>query len=352
MSVKDEEKVYLELLQNAPKNQQSTATAQSQNALQNAEQSISTEYVGEADAKVDEAINKYLNGRGFNYNTADDEDYQNYVKEVRQNAQQARDISKRTATTLANGYSPTYADTVASEVYNSQLENITDAIPTFKNLAQQQYYNEQARQAEIANLYATQAQQEYSRNRDTVSDNKAFLDYLYNRYLTDTQSDVQQNADKASIYATQLSAALSNLAEAQSYDNQRYLYNTQSADNKATLAQQEYENNQKIEYQKAEDEYNARVAEEQAEQEAQEEDDSRVFKKRVNEFIEAYNLKEADYDFARNQIALGYYKGYISLAEVDYIANQLGVKSADIENMLDVIEKNGGTLERRYGGGN
>ena len=351
MSVKDEEKVYRELLQNAPNNQKSTATIQSQKALQNAENSISTEYTGKADAKVDEAINKYLNSRGFNYNTADDEDYQNYVAEVRQNAQQGRDISKRTANTLANGYAPTYADTVASEVYNSQLENITDAIPTFKNLAQQQYYNEQARQAEIANLYAQQAQQEYSRNRDTVNDNKAFLNYLYDRFITDTQSDVQQNADNASIYATQLNSAQSNLAEAQSYDNKRYLHNTQSADSKATLAQQERENAQKIAYQKAEDEYNARVAETKAQKKAQTKDDNRVFKKRVNDFIEAYNLKEADYDFAKNQIALGYYKGQISLAEVDYIANQLGVKSADIENMLDIIEKNGGTIERRYGGG-
>ena len=351
MSVKDEEKVYRELLQNSPQNQQSTATAQSQNAMQKAEQTIPTDYVGEADAKVDEAINKYLNGRGFKYNTADDVDYQNYVKEVRQNAQHSRDISKRTATTLSNGYAPTYADTVASEVYNSQLEDVTDAIPTFKNLAQQQHYNEQARQAEIANLYAQQAQQEYSRNRDTVNDNKAFLNYLYNRYLTDAQSDVQQNADKTSIYATQLNSAQNNLAEAQSYDNQRYLYNTQSADNRATLAQQEYENNQKIEYQKAEDEYNARVAETKAQQKAQQEEDNTVFKKRVNEFIKAYNLKEADYDFAKNQIALGYEKGHISLAEADYIANQLGIKYSDVANMMDIIEKNGGTLERRYGGG-
>lgn len=350
MSVKDEEKVYRELLQKLPQNQQSTATVESQKALQKAEQTIPTDYVGEADAKVDEAINQYLNGRGFKYNTADDVDYQNYVKEVRENAQQGRDISKKTTNQLANGYAPTYANTVASEVYNSQLENITDAIPTFKKFAQQQHYNEQARQTQIANLYAQQEQQEYNRHRDTVGDNKAFLDYLYNRYLTDTQSDVQQNANETSIYATQLNSAQNNLAEAQNFGNQRYLYNTQSADNRATLAQQEYENNQKIEYQKVEDEYNARVAEAKAQQKAQQEDNT-VFKKRVNEFIEAYNLKKADYDFAKNQIALGYYKGHISLAEVDYIAKQLGVKYADIENMLDTIEKNGGTLGRRYGGG-
>ena len=341
MSVKDEEKVYRELLQNAPKNQQSTATAQSQNALQSAENSISTVYTGKADAKVDEAINKYLNSRGFNYNTADDEDYQNYVAEVRQNAQQGRDISKKTATTLANGYTPTYADTVASEVYNSQLENITDAIPTFKNLAQQQNYNEQARQAEIANLYAQQAQQEYSRNRDTVNDNKAFLNYLYNRYLTDTQNDVQKNANEISLYATQLDSAQNNLAEAQSYDNQRYLYNTQSADNRATLAQQEYENNQKIAYQKAEDEYNARVEETKAELEKNE----RVFKKTVNDYIEAYDLKNASYDFVATQIAIGGLAGILTKYEMEEISKELGVNAEDVAIKTDLLEKE----DKKYG---
>lgn len=341
MSVKDEEKVYRELLQNAPNNQQSTATIQSQKALQNAENSISTEYTGKADAKVDEAINKYLNSRGFNYNTADDEDYQNYVAEVRQNALQGRDISKKTANTLANGYAPTYADTVASEVYNSQLENITDAIPTFKNLAQQQYYNEQARQAEIANLYAQQAQQEYSRNRDTVNDNKAFLNYLYDRFITDTQSDVQQNADNASIYATQLNSAQNNLAEAQSYGNKRYLYNTQSADNRATLAQQEYENNQKIEYQKAEDEYNARVAETKAELEKNE----RVFKKTVNDYIEAYDLKNASYDFVATQIAIGGLAGILTKYEMEEISKNLGVNAEDVAIKTDLLEKE----DKKYG---
>ena len=38
------------------------------------------EYTGGiADQKLDEAINKYLNSRGFNYNTADDPDYQAWV---------------------------------------------------------------------------------------------------------------------------------------------------------------------------------------------------------------------------------------------------------------------------------
>lgn len=365
MSVKDEEKVYNELMQNAPTAEQSASTLKSAAALQNAEQTgtMPTAYTGStADEKLDEAINKWLSSRGFNYNTANDKDYQTYVQQFKQNATKGRELSKQTATQLANGYNPTYADTVASEVYNQQLENVTNAIPTFKSLAEQQYNAEQTRQGNIANLYATQAQTDYSRYRNTVADNKNYLEYLYNRYATDRQSDVEQNANKASIYGSQLSATQNNLSEARSYNNQNYLYNTQSAESRANIAEQEYENNQKIAYDKAKAEYDAeqeRLAEEQAAREAEQkaeqklidEENERRYKRNGSKYIEAYNLKDANYEYQTTQLAIGYYKGYISLGEMDYIADELNINTSDIEAKLNTIEKNGGSVERRYGSG-
>lgn len=341
MAVYDEEKLYNELMNGAPSAEQSTATLNSAAALKEGESYAAPgEYTGGiADQKLDEAINKYLNSRGFNYNTADDPDYQAYVREYNENAKQGRELSRATAKTLANGYNPTYADTVSDEVYNSYMENVTDAIPKFKNLAAMENSGRENQLANAVNIYSTQAQKDYGRYRDTVGDKKNFLNYLYDRYATDRQSDVQQNADKASIYGTRLSSAQSNLENARSIDNQRYLYNTQSADNRAQLAQQERENQQKIEYMKAEDEYNAKVAaaKEQAKQEQQNNDNR--YERDLKDYIEAYNLKNAKYDYVTNQLAISYGKGVLTKGEVEYLTRKLKVNMDDVAEQADLWEK-------------
>lgn len=407
MSTRDEEIVYSQLMNNAPKAEASAVTLESEANLHNAEQSIvsTDDYSSTADAKLDSAINEWLNSRGFNYNTATDKDYQEYVKQFKQNAQTGRQLSKQTAKTLANGYNPTYADAVASEVYNQQMENITDAIPTFKNLATQQYNAEQAKLGNVVNLYSNESQRDYNRYRDTVSDNKNFLNYLYDRYATDRQSDIENDAYNASIYDTKLSAAQSNLAEARNYDNQRYLYDTQSADNVAQIAEQEYENNQKINYEKALDEYEAKITEQEDKKngtknanaifagmkskddfdkvsfdskgviDEEDIDDSEkifddsgivtyeVYAKEyidnqfalgnidkdekdylyqkagitgesssyynsgiADSFISAYSLDRANDDYIKTQLAIGYEKGQIGLADVQYIKNKFNIK--------------------------
>lgn len=345
MAVYDEEKLYNELMNGAPSAEQSIATQNSAAALKSGEgYAAPGEYTGGiADQKLDEAINKYLNSRGFNYNTADDPDYQAYVREYNENAKQGRGLSRATAKTLANGYNPTYADTVSDEVYNSYMENVTDAIPQFKNLAALENSGRENQLANAVNIYSTQAQKDYGRYRDTVGDKKNFLNYLYDRYATDRQSDVQQNADKASIYSTRLSSAQSNLENARSVDNQRYLYNTQSADNRAQLAQQELENQQKIAYMKAEDEYNAKVAaakekaKEQAKQEQQNNDNR--YERDLKDYIEAYNLEDAKYDYVTNQLAISYGKGVLTKGEVEYLTRKLKVNMDDVAKQADLWEK-------------
>jgi hypothetical protein len=262
MATTTEYELYNQLMNSAPNASTSADTAASEAALSAAENSItpSTYNGGGADARLDAAINAYLNQRGFNYNTANDKDYQSYVQQYKENAAKGRELSKNTATQLANGYTPTYANAVASEVENAYLENISDAFPTFKNLAAQEYSAEQSKLANAVDIYNTQASTAYDRNRDTVSDQKNFLNYLYDRYVTDKQSDVENNSNLASIYGTKLSAAQSDLSNAMNYDNSRYQYDTQSADSKAQIAESEYENNQKIAYNQAKDEYDAKVA--------------------------------------------------------------------------------------------
>jgi hypothetical protein len=331
---------------------ESTATGQADN------------YKSTYSGKLDDAISNYLTGRGFEYDPMQDKAYQQYRKEFAQNAAMARNTSRNTANQLAGGYNPTYADTVADEVYNDRMGNISDAESTFKGLAQQDYQAKQEKNANVLNLYNTLEGTDYSRNRDKTGDYKNYLNLLASRYSTDRQADTNLNSAKNDIYSAKLNGALNNLSGARAADSQRYLYDTVSANQLAQNAQAERENAQKIEYEKNKAAYEAYVkaqkaaekaqkAAQKAAKKAQDKEDKRRFKAAYDKFVDAYDLKKAKYDYKVGQLAQGYYNGYITLDEMDYIAEKLNVSTADLTSTLDRMSKNGGTLnDDHYGGPN
>lgn len=213
-------------------------------------------YSGSYGDKIDTAINSWLSNRGFDYNTSNDKDYQKYVEQYKDNTQTGAQLSRQTAAQLANGYEPSYADIVAGEVANKQMENVSDAVPTYKQMAQLDYNAEQNRLANAGNIYSQLDSTNYSRSRNTEQDYKNRLNALYNRYVADRQSDLQLNELNNNIYETKLNAEQNRIEDERNAENSRYIYNTQSADSKAQIAQAEAENNRKIEYAKSEDAYN------------------------------------------------------------------------------------------------
>ena len=366
MSVNSEEKIYKDLMNEVPSQTVSGDTKQSAAALAGAESTATgqaDDYKSTYSGKLDDAISNYLTGRGFEYDPMQDKAYQQYRKEFAQNAAMARDTSRNTANQLAGGYNPTYADTVADEVYNDRMGNISDAESTFRGLAQQDYQARQEQNANVLNLYNTLEGTDYSRNRDTVGDYKNYLNLLASRYSTDRQADVNLDSANNDVYSTKLNGALNNLSGARATDNQRYLYDTVSANQLAQNAQAERENAQKIEYERNKSAYEAYIkAQEAAEKskekaveaqkKAQEKEDNRRYRAAYDKFVDAYDLKNAKYDYKVGQLAQGYYNGYITLDEMDYIADKLNVSTADLTSTLDKMSKNGGTLNDHYGGEN
>ena len=366
MSVNSEEKIYKDLMNEVPSQTVSGDTKQSAAALAGAESTATgqaDDYKSTYSGKLDDAISNYLTGRGFEYDPMQDKAYQQYRKEFAQNAAMARDTSRNTANQLAGGYNTTYADTVADEVYNDRMENISDAESTFRGLAQQDYQARQEQNANVLNLYNTLEGTDYSRNRDTVGDYKNYLNLLASRYSTDRQADVNLDSAKNDIYSTKLNGALNNLSGARATDNQRYLYDTVSANQLAQNAQAERENSQKIEYEKNKSAYEAYVKAQTAaekakkkavetQKKAQEKEANRRYRAAYDKFVDAYDLKNAKYDYKVGQLAQGYYNGYITLDEMDYIADKLNVSTADLTSTLDKMSKNGGTLNDHYGGEN
>nr|DAU45750.1 MAG TPA: hypothetical protein [Caudoviricetes sp.] len=328
-------------------------TKQSAAALAGAESTATgqaDDYKSTYSGKLDDAISNYLTGRGFEYDPMQDKAYQQYRKEFAQNAAMARDTSRNTANQLSGGYNPTYADTVANEVYNERMGNISDAESTFRGLAQQDYQAKQEKNANVLNLYNTLEGTDYSRNRDTVGDYKNYLNLLASRYSTDRQADTNLDSANNDIYSTKLNGAVNNLSSARAADSQRYLYDTVSANQLAQNAQAERENAQKIEYERNKAAYTAytkaQKAAEKAKAKAEKnkgktENANAVFASMgvtKNDFKKGTGNKEdgalykeggaVNYTvYAQTYIDEKYREGYINDDERDYLYKKIGITS-------------------------
>lgn len=353
MSVNSEEKIYNELMNEVPSQTVSGDTKQSAAALARAESTATGQadnYKSTYSGKLDDAISNYLTGRGFEYDPTQDKAYQQYRKEFAQNAAMARDTSRNTANQLAGGYNPTYADTVANEVYNDRMGNISDAESTFRGLAQQDYQAKQEKNANVLNLYNTLEGTDYSRNRDTVGDYKNYLNLLASRYSTDRQADTNLDSANNDVYSAKLNGAVNNLSSARAADSQRYLYDTVSANQLAQNAQAERENAQKIEYERNKAAYTAytkaQKAAEKAKAKAEKnkgktENANAVFASMgvtKNDFKKGTGNKEdgalykeggaVNYTvYAQTYIDEKYREGYINDDERDYLYKKIGITS-------------------------
>ena len=353
MSVNSEEKIYNELMTEVPSQTVSGDTKQSAAALAGAESTATgqaDDYKSTYSGKLDDAISNYLTGRGFEYDPTQDKAYQQYRKEFAQNAAMARDTSRNTANQLAGGYNPTYTDTVANEVYNDRMGNISDAESTFKGLAQQDYQSKQEKNANVLNLYNTLEGTDYSRNRDTTGDYKNYLNLLASRYSTDRQADVNLDSANNDVYSAKLNGAVNNLSSARAADSQRYLYDTVSANQLAQNAQAERENAQKIEYERNKAAYTAytkaQKAAEKAKAKAEKnkgktENANAVFASMgvtKNDFKKGTGNKEdgalykeggaVNYTvYAQTYIDEKYREGYINDDERDYLYKKIGITS-------------------------
>ena len=260
-----EEKRYLELMEGAPTVQQSAGTAQAAATLAAAEQAArNIDYSRTADARLDRAINEVLTKSGYKYDISRDQAYQDFAREYSQNALRGREAAQQTAKQLAGGYTPTYADTVGSEVSHDIVSNLANYSPSFRSAASREAADRTAQAMNTAQALETLANTDYSRNRDTVGDAKNFVNYLASRYSTERQADVQRQGIANDIWQQQLSGAQNNLNDSRQIENAQYLLGTQSAESRAKLAEDAYEFNQKQAYTAAKDAYDDRIAAQKA----------------------------------------------------------------------------------------
>lgn len=347
------EKKLEQLMNNAPESMESAQTSQSAGALAQAEaQGVPQGYNDTYSGKLDKAIDSWLESQGLGeYTPNRDKAYQQYAEQYQKNLAEGRKLADKTAVSLAGGWNPQNINAVSSEVYNDQMNNVTAAIPQFEKLTANERIAQQNQKANIVNLYSNLDNTAYSRGRDSVADYKNYLAALADRYANDRQADVQNNANMADVYNTLLNNAQAQTEEERNAENNRYLYNTQSADSKAQITANEYENSQKIAYNKEKDKYDEYLSNLSEKAKAEKEIQDEQQEIRGNRFIKAYNLKGAKYNYQLNQVAIGYYKGYIDLDEMRYIAKKLELDYDDIAEYLDKVEDQNKNIEKRYGKG-
>lgn len=203
MAVNNEEKVYNEIISSVPGSGASTAAlAQAENLAQQQ----SGGYSGTYNGKLDSAIGEWLLNRGFDYDPSQDKTYQLYRQNYKKNSAAARNLSRQTANSLANGYNPTYADAVASSVYNDRMSGIDDNSMMFKDLYIQDRAAEQNRLLNKVNIYSTLDKSEYDKKQDLSADYKNYLNALATRYNADRQSEIGAAKVASDVYEQILNA--------------------------------------------------------------------------------------------------------------------------------------------------
>lgn len=171
------EKKLEQLINNAPESTQSVQTAQSAEALANAEaQGVPRGYNDTYSGKLDKAIDNWLASQGLGaYTPNRDKAYRQYTEQQQKNLNEGRSIASNTAINLAGGWKPQYSGAVASEVYNDQMADVTAAIPQFETIASNERLAQQNQQGNVVNLYNTLESTNYGRSRDSVQDYKNYL---------------------------------------------------------------------------------------------------------------------------------------------------------------------------------
>ena len=166
--------------------------------------------------ELDSAYKEYTNRGKFSYDPQTDAGYKQYEQAYLKMGRQAMKDTIGQASALTGGYGNSYATTAGAQQYMNYAGQAAQAIPTFQNMALQQYQVEGDNIMNRYNMAADgrnfdyqkerdavadqqwQQQFDYQKSRDAVSDShwQQEFDSTYNRWLQEFQ--YQQSRDKVS----------------------------------------------------------------------------------------------------------------------------------------------------------
>lgn len=166
--------------------------------------------------ELDNAYKEYVDRGKFSYDPQTDAGYKQYEQAYLKLGRQAMKDTQGQAAALTGGYGNSYATTAGAQQYMNYAGQAAQAIPTFQNMALQQYQVEGDNILNRYNMAADGRNFDYQKERDAVADShwqqefsyqqsrdaiadshwQKEFDSTYNRWLQEFQ--YQQSRDKVS----------------------------------------------------------------------------------------------------------------------------------------------------------
>lgn len=154
---------------------------------------------------IEDTLNKILNKEDFSYDFNADPLYQNYKDQYTKLGKEASINAAAAASTLTGGYGNSYAGTAASQANQQYLTQLNDVIPDLYNAAMNKYQMEKEDLYNKFGVVQGEEQRLYGQYRDTVSDYYSDLSDLRSGHSTaqaheewQAQMEYQKNRDAVS----------------------------------------------------------------------------------------------------------------------------------------------------------
>lgn len=166
----------------------------------NAQDLVKPEYEGQYDSQINNLVNKILSGKKFSYDINGDSLYQQYKNQYERNAKKSAENTMNDAMSASGGYSNSYAQAVADQAYNSEMQNLGDKIPDFESQAYNRYSDERSEDYNKLSMLMNRENIDYGKYRDDVSGFYNEREYelgMGDRYADDLykQANLYQNIE-------------------------------------------------------------------------------------------------------------------------------------------------------------
>lgn len=189
--------------QNAPV--QSSTVQQAQSALQQANNSG---YQSKWQTKINDMLGQYMNRDKFSYDVNEDALFQQLKEQYAMMGQQAMMDTVGQASALTGGYGNSYAQGVGQQAYQGYIQQLTDRVPDFYQMALNQYLNEGDQMRDNMSLLMQQEDFDYGRYRDQLADQENAYDKLVALMTGFNYKPTSEELDAAGMSASQRDAIL------------------------------------------------------------------------------------------------------------------------------------------------
>lgn len=165
-----------------------------------AQELVKPEYTGQYDSQINNLVNKILSGEKFSYDINGDSLYQQYKSQYERNAKKSAENTMNEAMSASGGYANSYAQAVADQTYNSEMQSLGDNIPDFESQAYSRYADERSEYYNKLSMLMNRENIDYGKYRDNVSDFYNEREYelgMGDRYSDDLykQANLYQNIE-------------------------------------------------------------------------------------------------------------------------------------------------------------